>query len=158
VLTFSAKHLQGHLKRAYNRQFEGSSLCISGVVARENLPDWDRLWNDCCQEEIRRGRNVDEDEEEENLALTSKKEARGRRGTTFRGGPTSGRPKKDLSHVQCYVCGEFGHYASQCSQAKKGYGAKGKRKEVATLAEVKDKDEEEEQQLAAAACEFSRMF
>jgi hypothetical protein len=44
---------------------------ISGIVARENLLDWDRLWNDCCQEEIRRGRDVDEDEEEENLALTS---------------------------------------------------------------------------------------
>ena len=22
---------------------------ISGVVAMEKLPDWDRLWNDCCQ-------------------------------------------------------------------------------------------------------------
>jgi hypothetical protein len=32
-----------------------------------------------------------------------------------------------------------------CSQAKKGYGARGKRKEVATSAEVEDKDEEEEQ-------------
>jgi hypothetical protein len=76
------------------------------------LPDWDRLWNDCCQEEIRRGRDVDEDEEEENLALTSKKGTRGKRGTTLRGGAISGRPKKDLSHVQCYMCGEFGHYVN----------------------------------------------
>jgi hypothetical protein len=131
---------------------------IAGVVARENLPDWERLWNDCCQEEIRRGRNVNEEEEEENLALTSKRGGRGRRGTTFRGGSTNERPKKDLSHVQCYVCGEFGHFASQCSQAKKGYGTKGKRKEVAASAEIEDKDEEEEQQLAATAREFSRMF
>jgi hypothetical protein len=56
------------------------------------------------------------------------------------------------------VCGEFGQYASQCSQAKKGYGARGKRKEVATSVEVEDKDEEEEQQLVATAREFSKMF
>jgi hypothetical protein len=56
------------------------------------------------------------------------------------------------------VCGEFGLYASQCPQAKKGYGARGKRKEVETSAEVEDKDEEEEQQLAATAREFSKMF
>jgi hypothetical protein len=83
-----------------------------GVGARENLQDWDRSWNDRCQEEIRRGKDVDEDEEEENLAFTSKRGARGRRGPSSRGGATSGRPKKDLSHVQCYVCGEFGHYAN----------------------------------------------
>jgi hypothetical protein len=130
----------------------------AGVGARENLQDWDRSWNDCCQEEIRRGKDVDEDEEEENLALTSKRGARGRRGPTSRGGATSGRPKKDLSHVQCYVCGEFGHYANQCSQAKKGYGAKGKRKELAASAEVEDKDEDEEQQLDATTRKFSRMF
>jgi hypothetical protein len=70
---------------------------------------------------------VDEDEEEENLTLTSKKGARGKKGPASRGGATSGRPKKDLSHIQCYVCGEFGHYASQCSQAKKGKGAKGRK-------------------------------
>jgi hypothetical protein len=130
---------------------------ISGVVAREKLPDWDRLWNDCCQEEIRRSRDVD-DNEEENLALTSKRGGRGRRGTTFRGGFTSGKPKKDLSHVQCYVCGELGHFASQCTQAKKGFGERGKRKEIAASAEVENKEEEEEQQLAATAREFSRMF
>jgi hypothetical protein len=86
---------------------------IARIVTGENLPDWDRLWNDCCQEEIRRGRDVDEDEEEENLALTSKRGARGRKGLASRGGATSSRPKKDVSHVQCYVCGEFGHYTSQ---------------------------------------------
>jgi hypothetical protein len=83
---------------------------------------------------------VNEEEEEENLALTSKRGGRGRRGTTFRGGSTNERPKKDLSHVQCYVCGEFGHFVSQCSQAKKGYSTKGKRKEVAASAEIEEKE------------------
>jgi hypothetical protein len=130
---------------------------ISGVVVREKLPDWDRLWNDCCQEEIKRSIDVD-DNEEENLALTSKRGGRGRRGTTFRGGFTSGKPKKDLSHVQCYVCEELGHFASQCTQAKKGFGERGRRKEITTSTKVEIKEEEEEQQLFATAIEFSRMF
>jgi hypothetical protein len=109
---------------------------ISGIVAREKLPDWDRLWNDCCQEEIRRSRDVDDNEKEENLALSSKRGGRVRRGTAFRGGFIGGKPKKDLSHVQCYVCGEFGHFSSQCTQAKKGFGERGKRKEIAASAEV----------------------
>ena len=92
---------------------------------------------------------MDDNEEEENFALMSKRGGRGRRGTTFRGGFTSGKPKKDLLHVQCYVCGELGHFANQCTQAKKGFGAKGKRKEITTSTEVEDKEEEEEQQLAA---------
>jgi hypothetical protein len=52
---------------------------IAGIVARENLPSWDRLWDDCCQEEIHRGKDVDEDEDEENLALTSKRGTRGKK-------------------------------------------------------------------------------
>jgi hypothetical protein len=52
---------------------------------------------------MRRSRDVDNNEEEENLALTFKRGGRGRRGTAFRGGLTSGKPKKDLSHVQCCV-------------------------------------------------------
>jgi len=101
---------------------------------------------------------VNEEEEEENISLTSKKGCRGIRGTNFREGSTNERPKKDLSHVQCYVCGEFGYFSSQCPQAKKGYGTKGKRKEVAASVEIKDKDEEEEQQLAPTTREFSKMF
>jgi hypothetical protein len=115
---------------------------IAGIVARENLPSWDRLWDDCCQEEIRRGKDVDEDEDEENLALTSKKGTKGKKASVPRGGATGGsKPKKDLSHIKCYVCGEFGHYASQCSQAKKGKGAKGRKQQVAASTEEEDQDE-----------------
>ena len=56
------------------------------------------------------------------------------------------------------MCGEFGKYANHCSQAKKGYGARGKRKEVATSVEVEDKDEEEEKPLVSTTREFSNMF
>jgi hypothetical protein len=72
-------------------------------VAREKLPYWDRLWNDCCQEEIRRSRDVDDNEEEENLALTSKRGGRGRRGTTFRGDSQVENQRKicHMSNVMC---------------------------------------------------------
>jgi hypothetical protein len=29
------------------------------------------------------------------------------------------KKEKDLSHVDCYACGEAGHYASQCPTRKK---------------------------------------
>jgi hypothetical protein len=28
---------------------------VEGIIARENLPKWDRLWDDFIQEETRRG-------------------------------------------------------------------------------------------------------
>jgi hypothetical protein len=57
------------------------------------------------------------------------------------------------------MCGEFGHYASQSSQANKGKGAKGRKQQVAASVEEEDQDEEEEeQQLAATTRQFSRMF
>jgi hypothetical protein len=56
------------------------------------------------------------------------------------------------------MCGELGHFASQCTQAKKGFGERGRRKEIAASTEVENKEEEDEQQLAATTREFSRMF
>ena len=49
-----------------------------------------------------------------------------------------------LSHVHCYVCGELGHFVSQCTQDKKGFGERGRKKEIATSVEVENKEEEDE--------------
>ena len=31
----------------------------SGIVAKEKLPGWDKLWDDCFQQEIKRGKDVE---------------------------------------------------------------------------------------------------
>lgn len=49
---------------------------VEGIVACENLPGWDRMWSDCVQKEIRRSHNGTDNQEEENVALTTK----GRKG------------------------------------------------------------------------------
>jgi hypothetical protein len=94
---------------------------VEGIVAREKLPNWERLWDDFVQEEIQRGYvhgSSSTGHEEENVALatTSKKK--------FRKGPKGGHKpkgegKKDMSKVKCFACHKFGHYAGQCPNKKK---------------------------------------
>jgi hypothetical protein len=98
---------------------------VKGIVAREKLPDWERLWDDFIQEEIREeslhgGQQKGDDDE--NLALAS--HARKGKGKTKKN--TSGEAtsqdgkKKDMSKVKCFACHKFGHYAGQCPNKKKG--------------------------------------
>jgi hypothetical protein len=50
-------------------------MFFQGVVAREKLPDWERLWDDFTQEELRVGSSQASQpkiEDEENLALVGK--------------------------------------------------------------------------------------
>jgi hypothetical protein len=76
---------------------------VREVVAREKLPDWERLWDDFTQEEPR----VDSSrasqptsKEEEIVALHAKK--------------GSGRGSRDMSKVKRFACHKTNHYASQC--------------------------------------------
>jgi hypothetical protein len=97
------------------------AVFVEGIVAREKLPGWERLWDDFVQEETRRGYvhgSSSTGHEEENVALatTSKKK--------FRKGPKGGQKpkgegKKDMSKVKCFACHKFGHYAGQCPNKKK---------------------------------------
>ena len=95
---------------------------VEALVARENLPTWDRICDDFVQEETRRGllqgNSSTSREDEENVALTAKR-------NKFEKAPKKGGAKqqegqkKDLSTVKCFACQKFGHYAGQCPQKKK---------------------------------------
>jgi hypothetical protein len=97
---------------------------IEGICAREKLSDFNRLWDDCIQEETRREAlgGPQEDGDEENLALSSQaKKGKGKvRKNTGGDSSSQAGTGKDLSKVKCFHCHKKGHYASQCPERKKG--------------------------------------
>jgi hypothetical protein len=97
------------------------AVVVEGIVAREKLPNWERLWDDFVQEETQRGyvhgsSSTGYDEENVSLVVLNKKK--------FKKGPNGGNKpkaegKKDMSKVKCFACHKFGHYVGQCSNKKK---------------------------------------
>ena len=57
---------------------------MEAIVAKENLPSWDRLWDDFVQEETQRvlvqGISSTGREDEENVALTTKGKKKSKKG------------------------------------------------------------------------------
>jgi hypothetical protein len=120
---------------------------IQGIVPRETLPTWERMWDDFAQEEIRLAsessgqRQQQSGQSGEDLALWAKGKKKAGRGG--RQGPkTGGQPQRsggaesssgqssghgsgqgrDMSKVKCFVCKKFEHYAGQCPNRKKKKG------------------------------------
>jgi hypothetical protein len=118
---------------------------IQGIVARERLPTWDRMWDDFAQEEIRLTaessgqRQQQSGQGGEDLALWTKGKKKTGRGGRL-GSKTGGQQqrsgggaedsseqssdqdssqRRDMSTVRCFACGEMGHYAGQCPNKKK---------------------------------------
>jgi hypothetical protein len=94
---------------------------VEGIVARENLPKWERLWDDFVQEETRRGYvhgNSSTGNDEENVALVANKKKKFKKGPKGGNKPKS-EGKKDMSKVKCFACHKFGHYVGQCPNKKK---------------------------------------
>jgi hypothetical protein len=57
---------------------------VDGIVAREHVPSWERLWDDFTQEEIRRGsKNAGQHDgdDEENVALAAKSKKNSKKGS-----------------------------------------------------------------------------
>jgi hypothetical protein len=100
---------------------------VKGVCAGENLPDWQRLWDDCIQEETREEfKSSKQGSSDENSVLVSKtRKGKGKssnkKGSSDGGSLQPGK-KKDLSKIKCFSCHKNGHYASQCPKKKKGKG------------------------------------
>ena len=121
------------------------AIFVQAIVGRENMPSWDRLWDDFIQEEIRRrftsGSTFVGVEVEENVALAAKGRGKGksRKGPTGGGtGRGAGRGTgrgggKDLTKVKCWHCHEMGHYAVTCPEKKR----KGKDPMVVASAEIR---------------------
>jgi len=84
---------------------------VDGIVAWENIPSWDRLWDDFVQEETRRHSKTtcqhNGKDDEDNFGLSIK----GKRKVNGSGGFAS---IKDMSKVKCFACHKIGPYLSQC--------------------------------------------
>jgi hypothetical protein len=128
---------------------------VEGIVARENVPSWDRLWDDFVQEETRRGyvhgvgsSGVQEDKENVALGAKGKKKKTKKRGNPG-GHNENGKTKKgekDLSKVRCWACQKQGHYAATCPEMRKG-----KKKNVAASVAVDEFTSQFEQEFSLVA-------
>jgi hypothetical protein len=108
---------------------------VCGIVAREVMPTWERMWDDFVQEEIRLAAKASKQQQQqsvsgvEDLSLWTKGKKKtsrgGQQGPKFGGPPQRGErssrsgQKRDMSTVRCFACGEMGHYAGQCPKKKK---------------------------------------
>jgi hypothetical protein len=119
------------------------------------LPPFDRLWTDCIQEEARiesrNGKQKGNDDENQALVAHTRK---GRRGGSLEreASPEPGR-KKDLSKIKCFACHQYGHYASQCPQRKKGG-----RKQQASTTEVDEVADRLQREFLLVSCPFWYSF
>ena len=98
---------------------------VKGVVARDKLPDWTRLWDDFVQEESREGTFQGTQSSEENVALAVTGKGKKKR-------------EKDLSKIRCFLCNKMGHFASQCPNAEKKKKGKVSESDSTALAAIAD--------------------
>jgi len=96
------------------------------VNGREKLPDWERLWSDLMQEEIRRSTRAGpslKHDDEENLALASKARKGKGKASQSKSSSSHGGKKIKKSKVRYFNCHEVGHYATNCPHKKSKKGS-----------------------------------
>ena len=91
---------------------------IQGICARKKLVKFNRLWEECSQEESKiAAREEKMRSEDKALIVHSKKPRRSShhpRGKSFH----KDNSRKDLSRIRCYTCDEKEHYARECPRNK----------------------------------------
>jgi len=96
------------------------------VNGRDKLRDWERIWSDLMQGEIRRitrdGSSSKEDEE--NCALASKAKKGKEKDSHPKSGSSYGGNKFDKSKVRCFHCHEVDHFATNYPLKKSKKGSK----------------------------------
>jgi hypothetical protein len=102
---------------------------LQSINGREKLPNFDCLWIECTQEEIKLGaRGVEDSPPDDNHALSLHKKKGGifKRNfkKTFKDENTSlassHDQRRDMSKIQCFKCDKYGHFARNLPTRKKG--------------------------------------
>jgi hypothetical protein len=98
---------------------------VRGIVAREHMPSWERLWDDFVQEELRVGsgstsqqRGGDDEGDLSLLAKGKKKTKKGPKGGAKQQ-QRGGEQQRDMSKVKCFACNKMGHYVGQCPNKRR---------------------------------------
>lgn len=92
---------------------------VRGIVARENMPSWERLWDDFVQEELRVGSTSSStqhgggDSDTVALAAKGKKKVSKKGSKAWDKKKSGGEQQRDMSKVKCFACHKFG--ALRCS-------------------------------------------
>jgi hypothetical protein len=97
------------------------TVFVEGIVAGENLPNWEHLWDEFVKEETQRGYvhgSSSTGHDEENVALVADNKTKFKKGPKG-GNKPKGEGKKDMRKFKCFACHKFGHYAGQCPNKKK---------------------------------------
>jgi hypothetical protein len=93
---------------------------------RKTFSDFERLWDDCIEEETRMESKACKKDGEENQALFGQSnKGRGKAPGKGKGkseDSTLDPRKKDLSKIKCFGCHKHSHSASQCPDKKNGKG------------------------------------
>ena len=114
---------------------------VQGICARRKLPMFDKLWEDCSQEDSRfMSKKQKVDEENQALATHVKKRKEREEGSPRKS--KKPRRKRDMSKVQCFNYRRMGHYAAQCPHKHEKEKKKKHHAHAADVEEHQPKDEE----------------